>query len=375
MPRLQFSTILSRIKSISNVTGQDALLKDAIQMGLDRATMQDLPYLMTESFITTTAPYETGTVTATNGSKTITGSGTTFTAAMAGRKIRMSGENAYYRISAFVSTTELTLEVPYQGTTGASKTYSIYKDEYRLPADLDVYKVMRQIENSVAIVGLEPSAFDMYVSTPESQASPNFEILAGTKLDTYTTGTLSGTANSSTLTGSSTSWTSVEGLGKGTRITIGTVVYTVKSVDSDTQITIYEKLSATVAAGTSYTAHLDNYIVQFYEIPDAQENIYFRYQRIPYPLINDEDIPDLPEKYHYILVTAGLIWAWMTKDKEEATKQEALFESQKTAMWRRIGNISRNLTFPRRSQDDIAFNRRSFGNFPPNYNVPIPFSR
>ena len=374
MPRMQFSTLYTRVESISNVSSQRALIKDAIQMGLDRVTAIDLPYLMTEGFITTAAPYETGTVTATNGSKTITGSGTTFTAAMAGRKIRMGSENAYYRISAFVSTTEVTLEVPYQGTTGSAKTFSIYKDEYRLPADLDVYKVLRQIENSVAMVGIEASAFDIYEPTPQSQGSPNFEILSGTKLDTYTTGTLSGTVNASVLTGSSTVWSSVEGLGKGSRITTGSVVYTVKSVDSDTQITIYEKISSTIAAGTSYTAHLDNYIIQIYEIPDSAENIYFRYQRIPYPLINDEDIPDLPEKYHFILITAGLIWAWMTKDKEEATKQEALFEAQKSQMWKRLGNISRNLTFPRRSQDDIAYNRRNL-RYPTDYNIPIPLNR
>lgn len=373
MARQQFSTILARVKALSSVTSQDALIKDSIQMGLDRATMADLPYLMTDGVITTVAPYTTGTVAMTNNSKTVTGTGTTWTSAMVGRKIRFGSDNAYYRISAVGSTTSITLEVVYQGTTDTDATYSIYKDEYRLPADLDNYKIMRQIENSVAMVGLEPSAFDIYEPTPTSQGSPNFEILTGTKLDTYTTGTVTGTINTSTLTGSSTVWTEVEGLGKGSRITIGSYVYTVKSVGSDTQITIYEKLSA-AATGASYTIHLDNYIIQFYNIPDAVENIYFRYQRVPYPLINDEDIPDLPEKYHYILVTAGLIWAWMTKDKDEATKQEALFEAQVVDMWRRIGNISRNLTFPRRSQDDIAYNRRKM-NYPSDYNIPIPFSR
>src|SRR3990172_4616784 len=197
MPRMQFSTIYRRVEAIRNVTSQRALIKDAIQMGLDRLTAIDLPYLNTEGFITTVAPYETGTVTATNGSKTITGSGTTFTAAMVGRKIRVEDENAYYRIAAFVSTTEVTLEAAYQGTRQSGADYSIYKDEYRLPADLDVYKVLRQIENSVAMVGIEPSAFDVYAPAPQSQGSPNFEILAGTKLDTSTTGTFSGSVNPS----------------------------------------------------------------------------------------------------------------------------------------------------------------------------------
>lgn len=377
MPRLQYSTILTRVKAISNVTSQDDLIKDGIQMGLDRATMADLPYLMTEGIITTVAPYETGTVDVTLGSATVTGNGTTWTAAMVGRKIRIAGENAYYRIKTFSSATSIILDTIYQGATktlalGTNPTYSIYKDEYRLPADLDVYKVMRQIENNIALVGVESSAFDIYEPTPQSQGNPNFEILVGSKLDISTTGTLSGSINTSTLTGVGTSWLSVEGLGKGTWITIGSVVYTVKSVDSDTQITLYEKQSVTSAALTTYIIHLDNYIVQFFQIPDSAQNIYFRYQRIPDLLINDQDIPDLPDKYHYVLVTAGLIWAWMTKDKEEATKQETIFAAQVAQMWARLANVSKSITFPRRSQDDIAYNRRRYNS---EYSVSIPINR
>src|SRR3990167_7598872 len=210
MPRMNFQDIYTQIESISNISSQRILIKHAIQMGLDRATVRDLPYLMTDGFITTVAPYETGTVAMTNGSKTITGTGTTWTSAMVGRKIRFNNENAYYRIAAFVSTTELTLEVIYQGTTDTDATYSIYKDEYKLPADCNTYKILRQIENAVAMIGIEPSAFDMVEPSPESEGSPNYEILAGTKLDTYSTGTISGTVNASVITGSSTEWTSVE---------------------------------------------------------------------------------------------------------------------------------------------------------------------
>jgi len=377
MPRLQYSTILTRVKEISNVTSRDDLIKDGIQMGLDRATMADLSYLMTEGIITTVAPYETGTVDVTNGSATVTGNSTVWTAAMVGRKIRIAGENAYYRIKTFSSATSIILDTIYQGTTktlalGTNPTYSIYKDEYKLPADLDVYKVMRQIENNIALVGVESSAFDVYEPAPQSQGNPNFEILVGTKLDTSTTGTLSGSVNSAVLTGAGTSWLSVEGLGKGSRITIGSVVYTVKSVDSDTQITLYETQSVTSAALTTYIIHLDNYIIQFFQIPDSAQNIYFRYQRIPELLYNDQDIPDLPEKYHYVLVTAGLIWAWMTKDKEEATKQETIFAAQVAQMWARLSNVSKSITFPRRSQDDIAYNRRRYNS---EYSVSIPVNR
>jgi len=373
MPRFQFSTILSAIKDISNVQSQDTLIKSGIQMALDRATAFNLPYLNSKGIITTVATYETGTIEVNNGSAAVVGTTTAFTSAMVGRKLRVEGDNAFYVIKSVADANNLTLEVVYQGDTDTEATFLIFKDEYKLPADLDVYKVMRQIQDGVALIGIPDTAFDVYEPTPTSEGNPNFQILIGSQLDENTTGTLSGSVNTSTLTGVGTSWLSVEGLSAGTRITIGANVYTVKSVDSNTQITIYDRL-VSAATGASFILHLDNLIVQFFQIPDIVQHIYFRYQRIAAPLVNDQDIPDFPEKYQYVLITGGLIWAWMTKDKTEATKQEALFQAQIENVWKRIGNINRNVSLPRSSQDDLFFHRRRF-NLPAGYNVPIPYNR
>ena len=369
---MRFADIVTRVKALTNVSSQDDLIKDSIRMGLDRATGQDLPYLMTDGFITTVAPYETGTVTVTNNSKTVTGLGTTFTSAMVGRKFRNASENAYYRIAAYVSATEITLEVVYQGTTAATQTYSIYKDEYKLPADCDTYKILRQIENARSMISLEATAFDIYEPAPEATGSPAFEIMIGTRLDVYTTGTISGTINTSVITGVGTAWTSVEGLGKGSKITIGSYVYTVKSVDTALQITIYETQVVTSAALTTYSLSLDNMILQFFNIPDAIENIYFRYQRTAFPLINDQDVPDLPDKYHWVLVHAGSIWAWLTKDKARSDIEQTIFEAAIQQMWRRIGYPSVSRVYPRISQDDINERRNRTGpQMPEGYSFPI----
>lgn len=71
-----------------------------------------------------TADYSTGTVTATNGSRTVTGSGTTWnTLVDAGMLIRFSGSGRYYIVESVDSTTQLTLKMPFEGTTGAGKAY------------------------------------------------------------------------------------------------------------------------------------------------------------------------------------------------------------------------------------------------------------
>lgn len=370
---MQFSILYSRIESLANVTAQRALIKDAIQTCLYRATAIDLPYLMTDGSITTVAPYSTGTASITNGSSSVTGTTTVWTAAMVGRKVRFGSDTAWYRIATRTSNTAITLENVYQGTTNTTATYEIYKDEYKLPTDMDVFKVMRQIENGLALTDIENTAFDMTLPVPSAKGDPGYSIVAGTKLDTYTTGTVSITVNTATLTGSGTSWTTVEGLDKGSKVVIGNYVYTVKSIDSDTQITIYELASVTATAST-YTISLDNYIIQFEPYPDSEQNIYFKYQRLPFPLINDYDVPDLPDQWHHILITGGLIWAWEVKDKEESKRYELLFGQQVQEMWRRIGNISVTRRYPRTSQDDLA-RIRSLGNLkmPNNYGYPISY--
>lgn len=84
--------------------------------------------------------YTTGTVSMTNGSATVTGSGTTFTQAMVGRYFTVNdatGDGMWYRITAYVSATEVTLENFYDGETVSGKNYKIAEAFY-LPEDLQM---------------------------------------------------------------------------------------------------------------------------------------------------------------------------------------------------------------------------------------------
>ena len=361
MPRMQFSRIVSIVDEIPKLkSSHDDLIKEAIQWGLDViASSWNWRYLSEETFLTTVAPHTTGNVDVTNGSATVSGGATSpvFTAAMVGRKIRIGGEQAYYRIKTFSSATSIVLEVPYQGDTDTDASYSIFKDEYRLPANLDKLKLMRQIQNGTAIADLDPTLFDVLEPTPTSQGDPNFRIISGSKLDTYSTGTVSATVNTSVITGSSTVWSTLDGFGKQSRITVGSSVFTVKSVDSDTQVTVYENIAATISGSTAYSISLDNLIIQFFDIPDKVQNIYFRYQRIPEILRQDQDIPDLPEQWHHLLVNAGLAVAWKVKDKAEAKSERGEFLAGIELMKKSIGSVGKQPQYRRASMDDyIAIN-------------------
>lgn len=343
--------IAQSIESISLVTDQRVLVNQSIQIALNRVYEYfDWPYYMQQGVSQTIATYSTGTVTATTGSKTVIGSGTTFTSAMVGRKIRLGNEMAYYFIAAYVSTTEIILQNPYQGDGGFGLSYTIFKDEYRLAPDVDRSKLMRQIKNGIPLYSLSPKDFDTILPTPRSYANPNFEIQIGTKLDTYTTGTVSATGT--TITGASTSWTSVEGLGRMSPIRIGSDVYTVKSVDSDTQITTYETVT-TVAALTSYEILLRNIVTQFYSVPSTNDNIYYRYFRMADLLSNDYDTPDMPLAWQWLLIYGGLSIMFMHKgDINKSQEQcEIRFLEGLEKMKQKLGSFAADRTYRRQSQD------------------------
>ena len=206
MTRLELAT---NIEVISNVKDQRTLVNSAIAMALQRVYQyHDWPFYMGEYALETVAVYDTGTVDVVNGSKTLLGTGTTFTSAMVGMKFRVENEEPYYRIAAFVSVTELTLEQNYQGSTATGNSYEIYQDEYRLAAEVDKYKIIRQLENNTNLMSFSPTRLDTMVSMPTQYGDPNFEILVGTKPSIYSTGTVQATGTNNIIYGTSTEWTS-----------------------------------------------------------------------------------------------------------------------------------------------------------------------
>jgi hypothetical protein len=99
------------------------------------------------------APYSTGTVSVTNSSTTVTGSGTSWTSAMAGRHFRLGSAIPFYKISAVVSATEITLASAYGGDTATGQTYEIFQHIYSLASDVrEISKIVYDlalIEKSV----------------------------------------------------------------------------------------------------------------------------------------------------------------------------------------------------------------------------------
>lgn len=121
------------VRSRWGVSGAEILL-DPVPAGVYTLT---LIYEATDRDLSQDA-YTTGTVAVTNGSATVTGSGTAFTVNMVGRYFSVTastGDNLWYRIVNRPSATILTLENVYEGETVSGVAYAV-SEMFALPEEM-----------------------------------------------------------------------------------------------------------------------------------------------------------------------------------------------------------------------------------------------
>ncbi len=85
------------------------------------------------------AVYSDGTVTVTLNSPVVTGSGTTFTAAMVGLQFRVSDNSPIYTIQSFDSTTQITLDQNWGVATASGSSFEIYQVYVTPPIDFESF--------------------------------------------------------------------------------------------------------------------------------------------------------------------------------------------------------------------------------------------
>lgn len=266
--------------------------------------------------------YSTGTVALTQGSRTVTGSGTTWTAAMVGRQF-LGPDNAYYLIIARNSDTEIVLSEPYQGasvTSGGS--YQIWKSDYRLyPEALSVIDFLNY-GDSLQMQETFPkkARFDNPRATT-NETPRSFVVLGREDASDYSTGTITGTINTNTLTGTLTSW--LGNVEPGWTINIGSYYYTVRKVNSDTSITLYQKLVA-AASGASYSASARNCLTIRFLKPASQQIVNYAYFAKAAPLVNDSDEDWISEMWPELIAMGTTKYDFIDKNDPIRARESAL---------------------------------------------------
>ncbi len=279
---------------------------------------------------------------------------------MVNRKIRFGSDSAWYDIAS-VNTGAGTavMAQEYQGTSDTVATFSIFQDEYLIAANAYRLLNMRQTENGVLQVGMTYLDFDELDPNPDSTGEAEYYTILGREDTRYTTGTIAATANSKTLTGTSTEWLSVPGLGRGSRLAIE---------DTDTSITTYES-AVTTDASSAYIIYQNNIKVQVGPLPSAQRNLYYRYHRLPYHMVNDYDEPDMPKEHHYALVWAGLsIGHALNGKREDSVYAEGMFMKMIEEQWAQLASTMPDTWAVKETVD--RWPQQLGGRYPDNYGVP-----
>ena len=152
--------------------------------------------------------------------------------------------------------------------------------------------------------------------------------------ETYSTGTVATTADSRTLTGTDTSW--LGNVQEGSAITIGTDTYHVDTVDSDTQITMVQHASRDVTGADYSIKAKDRSQIIFSSAPSAPVNVFVSYPKRVYPLVNDNDEPEIYEEY--VIALENMLYAYV---QEKLTSNKSISwltvaENQVNETWKNV---------------------------------------
>lgn len=115
------ATVLARIGRWLNDTFDDILSRQT-----------DWKWSRGVKQLSVVAPYNTGTVSVTKGSKTVTGSGTSWPAGWLHRIFWTTGSGANYRVASVDSATQLTLENEWAEDSAVDQTYYLVQEAYPL---------------------------------------------------------------------------------------------------------------------------------------------------------------------------------------------------------------------------------------------------
>ena len=115
----------------------DTAIKNLINTSLFRLCRESMwKPLRRKATFTTKAQYSTGTLTGTASSNSFTGSGITWLTEGVdiGRRLTVQGSGLLYTVTSITGENAFTTDLSYDGTTGSSKTYTLFgQEEYNLP--------------------------------------------------------------------------------------------------------------------------------------------------------------------------------------------------------------------------------------------------
>jgi len=298
IPEIPFTELVERTQKLARV-GEDTF--DKIRGVVTDVYVREIPakfdwtFLMASSSLTTNAETHGGTVSMSTGDTTVVLTSSTFPTGCVGYKIKFTGNDTAYEVTAYLSTTSLTINPSLQGAQNLSgASYSLYRDAYPLSRNFDrfptpggVYRwaggrkqILPEVQyanyindeyqatagqpNKTRLIGTDTAGNQLVEFVPPPRDAKVFGydyVNTLTPMFETTAGLIASiSANGVTVQGSGTSFTKVltdgscflrvDNFGTGS----DSSWYRVLSVQSDTLLTLATAFAnSIVTAGASYT--------------------------------------------------------------------------------------------------------------------------
>lgn len=333
---LTFSDLITEVKARAirsqGGTEFDASIKNTINNSLFRLAREaNWTVLRRTGSFETESNYTTGSgaVTVTEDSKSVTITGATLITnnIQIGRKMTIGGSNLIYNIATITGETTLTTDIAYDGDDDTDQTYKIYgRHEYTLPAQVGkVAFLWHEYFGSPCILNYSPSydflgygtnltnegtptdyytwTEDMILEQPTSASVVRIasSATADTSKQVTVFGIVSGYPDQETITTDSSDGTTAV---SGTK-SFSKVERIIKDASTTGRITCDTNSAAvTVAvipAGDS-TAGIMYKKVNLWPIPDAVIPINIWYYKMPWRLVNDDDVHELGQEFDEAII-------------------------------------------------------------------------
>lgn len=134
-----YAELWKRVQTFCPVAGPLMAQRWVIDAFRDLVDRRQWSWLIKQNQFILPQVYNDGTVTLTQNSTTVIGSGTTFTPAMVGRQFRIGNATPIYTIASYTSATAIDLELPWGGQSVAGSGYRIYLCYLTPPSDFHTF--------------------------------------------------------------------------------------------------------------------------------------------------------------------------------------------------------------------------------------------
>lgn len=261
---------------------------------------QDWEWRKRTFYKTTKAPYETGTITITQNSRSVTGSGTTWIDSMKVGYLLIN--NKAYKIESINSITTLKLAAPMDQESGSGLEYKVIFPD--VPLNHEISSIVGDVMIHTSSVSLKHK--NRLIQSVSSVGMPVEGALdSRTSEDFYNEGSVSLTQGDTAVTGAGTAWTS-EMEGMTFRVNEFSKEYTIKTVNSSTSLVLKESYDGDTGSGKGYKINPSGtQLLTLRNTPDDYYVLTIEALIKPVKLVNNTDISLIP---NHMPLIHGAAW-------------------------------------------------------------------